>query len=351
MKLSYFNQLNNSGGSMGRNIAFTYALMLFIFLGRAQGDFDDRINGISLVAERTALDTSEVEPLLSVGANWAAIIPFGFMEDPHQPRVVFNGKWQWYGERIEGARESIRALHKKGLSVMLKPQLWVAHGVYTGEVEMNAEKEWQKLESSYRTFIRAFAELARDEEVEMFCIGTEMTMFTRQRPDFWRKLIQEIRTIYSGKLTYAANWDEYTQVVFWDALDYIGVDAYFPIADTLVTNKATLQEGWKRWMEEMDSIGKKFQKKILFTEFGYRSIAECAIQPWEYRSSTQVNEGAQSLALEALFSVPWKSSFIVGGFLWKWHPDHANAGGKEDNSFTVQNKQAEEVVRSCYQNR
>ena len=330
----------------------TAFIALFItvvsFWGNGQLIADEKINGVSLVAERTALDTAEVVPLISVGATWAAIIPFGFMEDAHKPRLAFNGKWQWYGEQVDGAKEGIQALHKKGLSVMLKPQLWVSRGTYTGEVEMNSEGDWKKLEANYRIFVRTFAELARDEKVEMLCIGTEMTLFTQKRPDFWRELIKEIRGIYDGKLTYAANWDEYTSVVFWDDLDYIGVDAYFPIADSLGANEELLQAGWKKWMLEMENISTTFQKKILFTEFGYRSIPECAVKPWEYTAASLVDEEAQSRALAALFSVAWKSPMIAGGFLWKWHPDHLNAGGSDDTMFTVQNKKAEAVVRSVY---
>lgn len=325
--------------------------MLFLFVSLAvcgQEETIEKINGLSLVAERTALDTSEVDPILSIGANWAAIIPFGFMEDAQKPRLAFNGKWQWYGERIDGAREGIQALHLKGISVMLKPQLWVSHGVYTGEVQMTSEGNWKKLEESYTIFIRAFAELAEQEHVEMLCIGTELTQFTGQRPDFWRRLIKEIRSIYSGKLTYAANWDEYTDVVFWDDLDYIGVDAYFPIADSLGADEEALKRGWSKWITEINELSERFSKKILFTEFGYRSISECAINPWEYNSASAVDEDAQSMALAALFSETWNLPIMAGGFLWKWHADHKNAGGAVDNMFTVQNKKAEEIVRSVY---
>ena len=36
--------------------------------------------------------------------------------------------------------------------------------------------------------------------------------------------------MYSGKLTFGANWYlEYEDVTFWDDLDYIGIQAYFPL--------------------------------------------------------------------------------------------------------------------------
>jgi hypothetical protein len=35
------------------------------------------------------------------------------------------------------------------------------------------------------------------------------------RPKYWQELILEIRKVYKGKLTYAANWDEFKRVPFW----------------------------------------------------------------------------------------------------------------------------------------
>ena len=49
-------------------------------------------------------------------------------------------------------------------------------------------------------------------------------------PDAMRHLVAEVRAIYGGKLVYAANWDEIDRVRFWDALDYVGVQLYAPLA-------------------------------------------------------------------------------------------------------------------------
>ena len=60
--------------------------------------------------------------------------------------------------------------------------------------------------------------MAEEEKVDIFCIGTELEKFIEHRPAYWRELIAEVRKVYKGKLTYAANWDEYKRVPFWDAL-------------------------------------------------------------------------------------------------------------------------------------
>ena len=49
-----------------------------------------------------------------------------------------------------------------------------------------------------------YAKIAADAKAEMFCIGTELTRLSNQKPQFWQQLIQDIRMIYPGKIIYAA---------------------------------------------------------------------------------------------------------------------------------------------------
>ena len=76
------------------------------------------------------------------------------------------------------------------------------------------------------------AKIADSLGVEMLCIGTEWKSAVRERPQFWSNVIDSVRKVYQGKLTYAANWDDYDDVPFWSKLDYIGVNAYWPLAKT-----------------------------------------------------------------------------------------------------------------------
>ena len=62
--------------------------------------------------------------------------------------------------------------------------------------------------------------------MDLFAVGTELKAFAKKRPEFWKQLIQKVRTVYSGPLTYAANWDEYHEISFWQDLDYIGCLLY-----------------------------------------------------------------------------------------------------------------------------
>lgn len=310
----------------------------------------EKIAGISLVAERFAVDSSHIEPLVKVGASYVAVIPFSFMPHIDSGALYFNHKQQWVSEREEGVRIAIRECKKKQLRVMLKPQIWVSHGEYTGNIKMNSEDQWKTFERDYTSYIVAFAKLAEEEEVDMMCIGTELKSVVAARPDFFGQLIEKVKIWYTGKLTYAENWDCYDKVNFWGQLDYIGVDAYFPISKKKKPCLKDLKEGWQPWINELDSVAQKWDKQIVFTEFGYRSIEGCAIEPWDYSNKhVTISEKQQLLALKALFETVWTERFFSGGFLWKWYPNHKEAGGSKDGMFTVQNKNAQRLVESYYE--
>jgi hypothetical protein len=106
----------------------------------------------------------------------------------------------------------------------------------------------------------------------------------------WRSIIKNCRDIYSGKLSYAANFDNYQEVDFWDDLDFIGINAYFPITD-LKTNCTDLScyekvtyKNWRKVLKDMSeflSEEKLQSKSMLFTELGYINRKYATIEPWK----------------------------------------------------------------------
>lgn len=318
-----------------------------------KGFFSDssisKINGVSFVASKDTISQENISPLKSIHANYVAIMPFGIVKNLDHPTISYNQKWQWFGETQKGAGQYIRMLHNNNIRIMVKPQVWVWNGAFTGLMKMTSEADWLELERGYRNFIMDFAKVAEDENVEIFCIGTELENFVIQRPNYWRNLIAEIKTIYKGKLTYAANWDEYKRVPFWDAVDYIGVDAYFPVSKSQTPTVEEARRGWAAWKEELENFSQKENKQIIFTEYGYRSVDYAGKQPWESdHTLSSMNLGAQANTLQALYEEIWSEKWFAGGFLWKWFIAHDQVGGKNDNQFTPQNKPAEAIVARFY---
>lgn len=308
-----------------------------------------KINGVSFVASGEAVSQAHVDPVLGIYAGHAAVMPYGFIREPESPEIIFNTDRQMYGETRAGAGQYIELLHRNGIEVMLKPQLWIWRGLFTGELTMKSEEDWIRLETAYTDFILTYATLAEETHAELFCIGTELETFVKSRPEYWHGLIRQVRERYSGQITYASNWDEYEQVPFWEELDFIGIDAYFPLSGEREPSVAALREGWMPWKEGIRELSLRLDRPVLFTEYGYRSMDFTAKKPWLVdRNEERVNLQAQSNAKKALFEEFWSEPWFAGGFLWKWFINYPLSGGPLDNRFTPQNKPAERVIREYY---
>ena len=111
----------------------------------------------------------------------------------------------------------------------------------------------------------------------------------RKLERLWRALIARIRRIYQGKLTYAANFDQYYEVGFWDALDLMSINAYFPLRNDLLDKyqehllEGLLIKGWQNVFGEIDAFYKKQNLRsmpVVFSELGYTRRKNCTIEPW-----------------------------------------------------------------------
>lgn len=322
--------------------------LLFIIIQSCTGQ-QLKINGVSFVASNEAVNENHIKPVANLNANYAAVMPFGFLKNLNHPEIVFNTRKQWFGETKEGAKQYIKALYEQNIKVMLKPQIWVWHGEFTGYIEMQNETDWKVLEASYSKFILEYAELAQEMNVNIFCIGTELEKFIEGRPDYWNKLIVEIKKIYKGKLTYAANWDEFKRTPFWKHMDYVGIDAYFPVSDNKTPGVEECIKGWQQHKKNISEVSNKNNKPVLFTEFGYRSVDYSGKEPWKSdRSMSQVNLKAQTNTTQALFESFWKEDWFAGGFIWKWFHNHSQSGGGNNSQFTPQNKPVETLIQRQY---
>jgi len=311
---------------------------------------EEKINGLSFVASRDTITQRHIEPLKSVYANWVSIMPFGFMNNLNSTKLYYNHPQQWYGERLDGVEQSIEIMHKNNIKVMLKPQIWIRKGEFTGYIEMLSEEDWASFESNYKGMILKFAEVAEQKKVEMFCIGTELNKFVTQRPEFWRSLIASVKKKYTGKITYAENWDKIKSVSFWSELDFIGVDAYFPISDEKTPGSETINSAWKTINSNLKELSDIHQIPVLFTEFGYRSADFAGKEPWNSEKlEGQINQKAQVILLQGLFDNVWSKDWFAGGFLWKWFHDPKNIMKWQENRFSVHGKKAEKVLTSNYE--
>ena len=328
-----------------KHFILTVLLVSFSLLVCAQ-----KINGVSLVASKDSITILHVKSVIDVNANYTALMPFGFIRELSSPKIRFNSKRQWFGEREQGIRQYAKELQHKGIKLMIKPQIWVWRGQFTGHISMDSEDQWKVLEESYSSFILMYAAIAEETNAALFCIGTELEKFVINRPVYWKILIQKIKKVYKGKLTYAANWDEFKRVPFWNELDYIGIDAYFPLSAKKTPTIEDFEAGWQPHKIEIQKTQKKFNTPVLFTEYGYRSIDFTGKKPWDSKRITgSINLLAQKNGLQAIHNQFWKEDWFAGGFIWKWFHKHIEVGGENNNRFTPQNKPAQDLLKKLYQ--
>jgi hypothetical protein len=328
-----------------KHFILTVLLVSFSLLVCAQ-----KINGVSLVASKDSITILHVKSVIDVNANYTALMPFGFIRELSSPKIRFNSKRQWFGEREQGIRQYAKELQHKGIKLMIKPQIWVWRGQFTGHISMDSEDQWKVLEESYSSFILMYAAIAEETNAALFCIGTELEKFVINRPVYWKILIQKIKKVYKGKLTYAANWDEFKHVPFWNELDYIGIDAYFPLTAKKTPTIEEFEAGWQPHKIEIQKTQKKFNTPVLFTEYGYRSIDFTGKKPWDSKRITgSINLLAQKNGLQAIHNQFWKEDWFAGGFIWKWFHKHIEVGGENNNRFTPQNKPAQDLLKKLYQ--
>lgn len=303
------------------------------------------IKGLSMVAPVKPIDKTAMQPIIDVNAGSISIMPYAFCNQDN-PVVKFKSKGGWWGESDEGVITCIKLAHEKNLTVMLKPHLWVSHGTFTGDFRLHTERDWQLWENSYREYTLNFANIDDSLKAEIFCIGTELGATIKHRPQFWDSLINRLKQTYHGKLTYAANWDEYKKVPFWEKLDYIGIDAYFPLSSDKTPSIELMQEEWKEYVSKLEEFSLKHNRKILFTEYGYRNVDYTGDEPWKENKGNQ-NDKAQTNAFEAFYRSFTGKKWFMGGYVWKWYADSLSRPG-EPIDFTPQNKPAEKVVAKWY---
>jgi len=326
-------------------------LIIFICLNFVTSIYaqQQKIKGITMVAPKYEFTNNPLNEIAAVEANWVCLVPFAYMTNG-QVDLSYGNLRQWWGETREGLLKSVRHAKEAGLNVMLKPQIYT-HGHWIGDLDFDSDAAWTEWESQYRDFLMMMVGIAKQEDVDMICIGTEINHSVKKHEQFWRDLISDIRRDYDGLLTYSANWDSYKDVPVWDALDFIGISAYFPLSKTETPTQRELLKKWRPVVANLEQYSEKKNKPILFTEYGYLTVDGCADKAWELEKKVHelnINEQAQANAMDALFMANWNQKYWAGGFLWKWFPNMDGHEGYPEKDYTPQDKLSSSVLKRWY---
>ena len=317
------------------------------------------INGMSFIGpQKPGLDEDTFQELLTTNSNWVGLVPEATL-DRQTLRLIPDQENKHWGNTMDAQVQAILLAKEAGLEIFIKPHIVLDKRAsskstssqdktkgasWRGDFKAQNETDWNTWEESYETYILKLAQLAETHQVELFSIGTEMREFVIERPEFWSALINKVRAIYSGKITYCANWDEYDKVQFWGQLDYLGIDAYFPVNQSETPSVKKTIKKWKPIKKKLKNLSRLHNKKILLTEYGYRNVSFSGHQPWIHDDGlSERNDRAQVNLYEAFFRTFWNEDWVAGGFSWNWQHQVIS-----DTDFTIQNKPALAIVRRWY---
>lgn len=270
----------------------------------------------------------------SLGADWVAIHPYAWVPGDGAIR---------YRPAAETAYldEAVRRMRAAGVKIFWKPHLgyWGSFE-WRGAIDFGQdEAAWRRFFDRYRAFIVDQARFAERHGVELFAVGVEYERTMRREAD-WRRVIAEVRAVYTGRLTYAANWDGMSRVPFWDALDLIGVHAYFPLSQEAAPGREALIAGWQPHLEALRRLSQRLDKPVVFAEIGYNRAADAASRPWRHGTDdSAVHRAQRQLLMEVALDQIEREPSITGMFWWKWMP-----GGRNGRDFSLKESEAREAL-------
>lgn len=290
--------------------------------------------GVSYTSEwPDSYDSAKAHEMLTKlrarGVDAIALVPYGSARNG-QSELRFGG---W--ERDESILALANTAHSLGIRVMLKPQVWIRGG-YPGDFDLPDDESRNAWFAQYERLTLHYAELARRAHADLFCIGTEFAKLTKHE-DFWRQLIAKVRKAYPGPITYAANFGaEFEDLAFWDALDYIGLNNYYPLPDSLECHGI---------VAKVEAVQKRFGKPVIFTEGGYSSYEGGHRKPWS-ENEGPLDLETQAAAYDSVLKAFWDKPWFYGAYWWKVG---SNAfGGPLDRTHTPWGKPAMDIVAKWY---
>ncbi len=279
----------------------------------------------------TAAALASLDALTATGANTVTILITAYQADRNAAQVRSGDPRTPSPAAVSTIVGAARA---HGLRVVFKPQVDLDDGSWRGHIAPPDAASWFR---SYRDFVLPWADLARALGVEQFVVGTELAGTLRHEGE-WRRTIADIRAVFPGEALYAASWDEAANVPFWDALDLVGVDFYFPVADRADAGRLEMLAGWQPWLDRLSRLHRQTGHEILLTEIGYRSVNGAGMAPYAFGPGATLDLGEQADLYWAALQATAEQRWIRGLSWWNWPAD--GSGGPRNDDFTPAGKPA-----------
>ena len=288
----------------------------------------------------SSFSNESLERMAEANIEYVAITVWWLQENISTTRIYRKPDWTATDTALAIA---IARAHELGMKVMLKPMV-DPEDVYTyfrGAIP--SSPEWFE---NYEAFIISYARFAKENNVDLLCIGCEFKG-TEHDEASWRHIIDKVKEHYTGPLTYAATFDSFQSITWWDSLDYVGIDGYFPLTNKNDPSPDDLRQAWNRIANAIEYWALTIRKPIIFTEIGYRSGDGNNMEPANWIAALDHDLQEQFDSYSAAFQALWSRPWFYGFYWWIWE-SNPDAGGLNDTDFTPQNKPTQGLIRSWY---
>ena len=199
---------------------------------------------------------------------------------------------------------------------------------------------------SYRRLLTPYAEAAQAGGAATFVVGTELESL-EQAPE-WPSLITSIRSVYTGQLLYAENFDEFAKHDSELPLATFGVDAYprFNLPDS--ASVSTLTTAWDNWLGTHTTT---VLHKVILEEVGIDAVANSYPDPgaWITTTHAPIDLAVQTKWYQAVCRAV-QDEHLDGVYWWEvpFDADPAAPRGWESDRLTFLGRPAQDVIKSCF---